>query len=116
MPGRELVGLRIRNTENLQVKVVGIGLHRWDKLKPDVVWGVLAKVIQNNARFSVSDRLEVHLDHVGMPACNGRVKAKGRSVDVMSAIKRSIVRVKAAINCLAYALIIAMARFNGDTK
>jgi len=32
----------------------------------------------------------------------------------MSAIKKSIVTVKAALNCLAYALIIAMARVTGD--
>jgi len=41
---------------------------------------------------------------------------KGRSLDVMSAIKRSIVVVKTALICLAYALIIAMARVNGDRK
>ena len=63
----------------------------------------------------MNDRLEVHLDHVRMPAGNGRVMKNGRSLDVMSAIKRSIVRFKAAPNCLAYALIIAMARVNGDT-
>jgi hypothetical protein len=34
----------------------------------------------------------------------------------MSAIKKSIVVVKAAVLCLAHALIIAMARVNGDPK
>ena len=34
----------------------------------------------------------------------------------MSAMKKSIVSVKAAMYCLAYALIIAMARVNGDSK
>ena len=116
MHDRDLVGLRIRNTENVQDKVVGISLRRRDQLKRDVVWGVLGKVTQSNARFGLADRLEVHLDHVRMPAGNGREKSKGRSLDVMSAIKRSIVVVKAAVNCLAYALIIAMARLNGDPK
>jgi len=73
-------------------------------------------VFQSNARFGLSDRYEVHLDNVRMPAGNGRVRTKGRSLDVISAIKKGIVRVKAAINCLAYALIIAMARVNGDPK
>jgi len=59
---RDLVGLRIRNTENVQDKVVGISLRRLDQLKPDVVWGVLGKVIKTNARFGLADRLEVHLD------------------------------------------------------
>jgi len=51
-----------------------------------------------------------------MPAGNGKKaeKTKGRSLDVLSAIKRSIV--KAAFLCLAHALIIAMARVNGDPK
>jgi len=64
------------------------------------------------------DRLEVHLEHVRLPAGNGKAaeKTKGRSLDVMSAIKKSIVSVKAAINCLAHALIIAIARVNCDPK
>jgi len=48
-----------------------------------------------------------------MPAGNGREKTKGRSLDVMSAIKKSIV-VKVAFMYLAHALIIAMSRVNGD--
>ena len=95
------MGLRISSTEKIQHKVVGVSLRCRDRLKPDVVWDVLAKVIQSNARFGLSNRLEVYLDHVMMPADHGRVKTKGRSLDVMSAIKRSIVRVNAAINCLA---------------
>ena len=116
MPGRDLVDLRIRNTESVEDKLVYISLRRRDQLKPDVVWAVLGKVIQNDARFGLSDRLEVHLDHVRMPAGNGRVRTKGLSLDVMSAIKKSIVTVKALLNCLAYALIIAMARVNGEPK
>ena len=50
------------------------------------------------------DWLEVHLDHVRMPAGNGREKTKGRSLDVMSAITKSIVFVKAAMYCLAHHL------------
>jgi hypothetical protein len=38
---------------------------------------------------------------------------KGRSLDVMSTIKKNIVTVKAAINCLAYGI---MAPVNGDPK
>ena len=116
VPDRDLVVLRIRNTENVQDKVVDISLRRRDQLKADVVWSVLGKVIQSNARFALTDRLEVHLDHVRMPAGNGRVKTKGRYLDVLSAIKKSIVKVKAAFLCLAHALIIAMAKVNGDSK
>ena len=51
--------------------MVGISLRRRDQLKPDVVWSVLGKVIQSNARFALTDRLEVHLEHVRMPVGKG---------------------------------------------
>ena len=51
-----------------------------------------------------------------MPAGNGLRKIKGRSLDVKSDIKKSIVVVKAAFLCLVHALIIAMARVNGGPK
>ena len=113
---RDMVGLRIRNTENVQDKDVGISFRRCDQLKSDVVWGVLGKVVQSNARLGLTDRLQLHLDDVRMPAGNGGVKTKELSLNVMSAIKKSIVVVEAAIKCLVYALIIAMARMNGDPK
>ena len=118
MPGRDLVGPRIRNAENAQDKVVGISLRCRDQFKPDVVWDVLGKVIQSNARFGLTEHLEVHLDHVRMPSGNGKraEKTKGRSLDALSAIKRSIVIMKAAFLCLAHALIIAMALVNDDPK
>ena len=118
MRDRDLVGLKIQNTENVQDKVVGISFRLRGKLKPDVVWGVVRKVVQSNARFGLTDRLEVHLHHVRMPAVNSRMaeKMKGRYVDVMSTIKNSIVVVKAAFFYLANALLIAMARLNGDPK
>jgi len=53
--------------------------------------GVLGKLIQSNARFGLTDRLEVHLNHIRMPAGKGRVETKGRSLNVMSDIKKSIV-------------------------
>jgi hypothetical protein len=110
VPDIYLICLRIRNSENVQDKVVGIS----DQFKPDMVLDVLGKVIQSNARFALCDRLEVHLDHGRMQNGNGREKTKGMSLCVLSAIKRSIVVVKAAFLCLAHAQIIAMARVNGD--
>jgi len=85
---RDLVRLRIRKTENVQDKVVGISFRRRDQLKSDLVWEIFSKVIQSNVRFSLTDRFEVHLDHIRMPAGNGLEKTKGRSLDVMSALKR----------------------------
>jgi hypothetical protein len=113
---RDMVGLSIRNTENIQDKVVGISLRRRDQLKPDVVWSILGKISQSNARFVLTDRLKVHLDHVRMQAGNGGAKTKGRSIDVLNAIKRSIVTVKAAVLCLAHAIIIDIARVDNGPK
>jgi len=45
VPDRDLVGLRIRNNENVRDKVVGISLRRRYQLKPDVIWDVLGKLI-----------------------------------------------------------------------
>jgi hypothetical protein len=58
VPGRDLVGLRIRNTDNLQDKVFGISLRRRDQFKSDVVWPIHGKVMQSNAMFALTDRLE----------------------------------------------------------
>jgi hypothetical protein len=43
-------------------------------------------------------------------------KREGRLLEVLSGINRSIVVVKADVLCLVHALIIAMARVNGDPK
>jgi hypothetical protein len=77
---------------------------------------VLSKVIQSNARFGLSDRLEVHVDYVKMASGNGKggLKTKGRASNWLSHNKTSIVTVKMEINCLAAALVIAMAGLNRD--
>jgi len=62
------------------------------------------------------DRFVVHMDLVRIPVGNGRQKKKGRSLHVLSAIKKSIDKLKEGFLCLAHALIIAMARVNGDLK
>jgi hypothetical protein len=74
----------------VEYKVVGHRIRLRDQLKPDMGWDALGKVIQSNAGFGLTDRLEVHLDHVRMPAgnCKRAEKAKGRSLGVLSAIKR----------------------------
>ena len=77
---RNLVGLRIRNTENVQDNMVGLRFRHREQLTPDVVWGVLGKVVQSDAMLGLSDRIEIHFDHVRMPAGNGKgaVKTKNR--------------------------------------
>jgi hypothetical protein len=115
-PCSDLVCLKIYNIDNVQDKVVGISLRRNDQLKTDVVWDVFGKVIQSNTRFGLTDPLDLHLDHLRMPFGNvtGAEKGKGRPLTVLSAIKMSTVIVKAALLCLAHALVMALARVNGD--
>jgi len=97
---------------------VGITFRRREQLKSDVVWGVLGKIVQSNSMFGLSDHLEMNLDHVRMRAGNYRTaeKTKGRSLDVMSAIKNNIEVVKAAFLCLAHALINPVSKINRDRK
>ena len=98
--------------------MLGISFRRRDQMKPDLNWAVLSKVIKSNARFGLTDHMEVHLDHVRILVGNGKSaeKTKGRSLDLLSSIKRSIVAVKATVLCLAHALIIAIAHVDGDPK
>jgi hypothetical protein len=63
--------------------VLGIGLRRRDQLKPDVVWQVLGKVIQSNAWFGLTDRLELRLDHLRMSVGNGRNAEKTKGFQSM---------------------------------
>ena len=84
----------------------------------NLIWsGEFFPVIQSNARFGVTDRLEVHLYNVRIPAGNGKraEKTKGRTLNVLSTIENSIV-VKAALLGSAHALIISVALVNGDLK
>jgi len=98
--------------------LLGISFRRCDQLKPGAVWGILGKVVLSNATLGLSDRLEVHLDRVRMPAGTDKSakNSKGRSIDVLSVIKKSIVTVKTAFLCLAHTLIIVLSRVNGDPK
>ena len=47
--------------------MVGTSFRRRNQLKPDLFWDKHSKVIQSNARFGLTDRLEVYLGHVRMP-------------------------------------------------
>ena len=89
---------------------------RKDQLNEDVIWSVFEKVVQSNARFNALHKLVVVVHSVAMPVGFGRVavKTKGRQLAAMAHLKRSIVEVRAEENCLAHALIIAIARFNKD--
>jgi hypothetical protein len=75
---------------------------------------VLEKVTQSNSRFNALDTLSIEGHAFRMPTGFRRVKTKGRPLTLMAHLKRSIIEVKAETNCLAHALIIAIAKITKD--
>ena len=114
----DMVGIAIHNETNQTDKPIGISFRRRDQLSVDAIWSVLEKVTQSNARFNALDTLTVVVHSVTMPVGFGRqpcgIKTMGRPISVMAHLKTSIVRVKSETNCLAHALIIAVARATKD--
>jgi hypothetical protein len=107
----DMVGVAIRNDDKHNDRAVAISFRRRDQLSADVIWSVFQRVAQSNARFNALDSLTIVFHSAAMPVGFGRVvKSKGRSVSVMAHINRSIIEVKAETNCLAHAMIIAIAK------
>jgi hypothetical protein len=96
-------------------KPIGFSFRRRDQLSTEVIWR-LFEVAQSNSRFNALDPLSINLHYVKTPAGFGKValKTKGRLLEQMAHLKSSIVPVNAETNCLAHALIIAIARVDND--
>ena len=111
-----MVGIAIHNESNQNDKPIGISFRRRDQISVDAIWSVFEKVTQSNARFNALDTLTVVLHSVKMPADFGYagIKTMGRPISVLAHLKKSIVQVKAETNCLAHALIIAIAKATKD--
>ena len=64
------------------------------------------------------DRLIVVVQSVKMPVGFGKtsIRSKGRPLEEIVHEKKSIIRVKSDTNCLAHALLIAIARLEKDPK
>jgi len=114
----DTVGITIKNQANQNDKPIGISFSRKERLSREVIWRVFEKVSQSNARFNALDTLVVMVHSVKMPVGYGKhaVKSMGKPLSVMSRLKRSIVEMKAEENCLAHALIIAIAREEKDVN
>jgi hypothetical protein len=95
-----MVGITIRN--EVEVKAIGISFRRKDQITGDVIWSVFEKVAQSNARFNAVDILVMTVHSVKMTIGHGGngIATKGRSLDIMVHLKRSIVQVRAESNCL----------------
>jgi hypothetical protein len=103
-----MVVVAIRNEVNHSDKPIGISFRRSDQISGDVIWSVFEKVSQSSSRFNALDTLSIEIHAVRMPVGFGGVKTKGRPLEVMAHLKKSIIEVKTETNCLAHALIIAI--------
>jgi len=114
----DMVGITIQNQVNQKDKPIGISFRRKDQLSGEVIWIVFVKVSQSNARFKALDTLVVTVHSVKMPVCFRRValKSSGIPLSVIAHLKWSIVEVKSEENCLAHALIIAIAGMDNDAN
>jgi len=110
----DMVGITIQNRVNQNDKAIGISFRRKGQLSGEVIWSVFEKVSQSNSRL---DTL-VTVHSFKMPVGYGKhaIKSMGRPLSVMAHLKSSIVEVKAEENCLAHALIIAIARVDNDAN
>jgi len=70
--------------------------------------------VQSNARFNALDKLVMTVHSVKMPIGHDRISTKGRPLETMVHLKRSIVEVKAEKNCLDHALIASIAKLAND--
>jgi hypothetical protein len=110
----DMVWVAIRNEVNQSDKPIGLSFRRREQISGNVIWSVLQKVTQSNSRFNALDTLTIEVHEVRMLAGFGGIKTKGRPLGVMAHLKRSIIEVKAETNCLAHALVIAIAKITND--
>jgi len=112
----DMVGITIQNQINQNDKPIGTSFRRKHQLSEDVIWSVFDRVSQSNSRFNVLDTLVVIVHSVKMPGGFGKhaLKSMGRPLSTMVHLKKSIVEVKTEENCLAPALVIAIAKVEND--
>jgi len=99
-------------------KPIGISFRWKDQLSADVLWSVFEKVSQSNSRLCALGILDVTVHSVKMPVVFGKnvLKSRDNTLSVMAHLKSSIVEVKAEENCLAHALIIAIANIDEKSQ
>jgi hypothetical protein len=113
----DMVGLAIHHEGTGQGdKPIGFSFRRREQLSTEFIWRLFEKVAQSNSRFNALDPLSIMLRYVKLSVGFGAkgVKTKGRSLEQMAHLKSSVVTVNAETNCLAQALIIAIARVDND--
>jgi predicted Zn-dependent protease len=113
----DMVGVSIHNADSLQDRPLGLSFRRRDQISREVLCSVLEKVKQSNADFEALDTLTFHVHSVRMPVVFGRTQTPlGSSLLAMARIKRSVVQIRAERDCLAHALVVAIARVTNDPE
>jgi len=109
----DMIGITISNEVN--VKDSYRDQLQKDQITGDVICSMF-EVAQSNAKFNALDKLVMTVRSVNMPIGHGDdgIVTKGRPLENMVHLKRSIVKVKAKSNCLVHALVIAKAKADGD--
>ena len=111
----DMVGITIQNRVNQNDKPIGISFRRKDQLAGDAIISLVQKVLQSNSSFNALDKFIMTVHSVKIPVGFGRrIKRRGRPLSVMSHLKTSVVEMKASENCLAHAIIIAIAKVEND--
>jgi hypothetical protein len=115
-PG-DTVGVSIHNANSLQDRPLGLSFRRRDHISREFLWSVFEKVTQSIADFEALDTLMFHVHSVRMPVGFGRTQTpRGRSRSAIARIKRSVVQIRAERDCLAHALVVAIARVTNDPE
>jgi hypothetical protein len=83
-----MIGVSISNVVNVHEKTKGISIRRKEQITGDVIWSVLEKVAQSNARFNALDKLVMTVHSVKMPTDHGRISTKGRPLEIMVYLKK----------------------------
>ena len=111
----DMVGISIRNEVNMRDKAIVISFRRKDQLSTDVTLNVWQKVTQFNSHFNAFDKLVFEVHSIKMPLGFGRgMKTKGTPLNALAHLKAIIVKLKAATDCLAHALVIVIAKITND--
>jgi hypothetical protein len=113
-----IVGIAIRDEINQSDKPIGISFRRRDEISGNVILSVFEKVSQSNSMFNALDTLSIEVHSfrmsVGFGFQGNDINTIGRPLSVMAHLKQSIIQVKSETNCLAHALIIAIAKIAND--
>ncbi len=115
MSENDLIRFVLR-TEQLD-KPISLPFMSVSKLTPERLYSQIERVVQSHQEFRLNESVIVDIVHVEMP--EGRGKRKRDTIDLESYLesKRSVIRIRNNDDlCLARALVVAIAKADGDKR